>query len=66
MRLSQRQRNAFAPGQFAGPGRSFPINDAYHARLAIAMAKRSENAGNISASTAASIQAKARAKLRDR
>lgn len=50
--------------QFAGPGKSFPINDRAHARLAIPMATRSMRAGNISASTAASIKSKARAKLR--
>lgn len=47
----------------AGPGGSFPINNDKHARLAISGATRSENAGNISAATAASIKAKARAKL---
>lgn len=50
--------------QFAGPGRSFPVNDANHARLAISGATRSERAGNISASQAEAIKAKARAKLR--
>jgi hypothetical protein len=48
---------------FAGGGTSFPINDAKHARLAIGGATRSERAGNISASKAASIKAKARRKL---
>jgi hypothetical protein len=51
---------------FAGPGRSFPINDANHARLAIGGATRSERAGNISASEAESIKAKARGKLYQR
>ncbi len=51
------------PGEKAGPDGSFPIGDAKHARLAIGGATRSERAGNISASTAASIKAKARAKL---
>jgi hypothetical protein len=48
---------------FAGPGKSFPINDPTHARLAISGATRAQNAGNISAGTAAGIKAKARAKL---
>jgi hypothetical protein len=51
---------------FAGPGRSFPINDANHARLAIGGATRSERAGNISASEAERIKAKARGKLYQR
>ena len=51
------------PGEKAGPNGSFPIGDDKHARLAIGGATRSYNAGNISASTEASIKAKARAKL---
>lgn len=51
------------PGEKAGPNGSFPIGDAKHARLAIGGATRSFNAGHISASTEASIKAKARAKL---
>ena len=50
-------------GEKAGPNGSFPIGDAKHARLAIGAATRSEHAGHISASTAASIKSKARAKL---
>lgn len=51
------------PGEKAGPNGSFPIGDSKHARLAIGGATRSYNAGNISASTEASIKFKARAKL---
>ena len=51
------------PGKKAGPNGSFPIGDKKHARLAISGATRSERAGNISASTAASIKAKARKAL---
>lgn len=51
------------PGPKAGPNGSFPIGDPTHARQAIGGATRSERAGNISASTAASIKSKARAKL---
>jgi hypothetical protein len=51
------------PGEKAGPHGSFPIGDKKHARLAIGGATRSMHAGNISASTAAKIKAKARAKL---
>ena len=40
-----------------------PINDPTHARMAISGATRSERAGNISASEAARIKAKARKKL---
>lgn len=62
-RLSAGRRARMPKSSFAGPGRSFPINDATHARLAISGATRALNAGNISSSTAASIKAKARDKL---
>jgi hypothetical protein len=62
-RLTTPQRNAFAPSRFAGPGRSFPIEDKTHARLAIGGATRSEHAGNITPAEEAAIKARARAKL---
>ena len=61
--LSTRARKKLLASTFAGPGRSFPVNDATHARMAISGATRSERAGNISAGTAERIKAKARAKL---
>jgi len=62
-RLSLAKRSRMPASKFAGPGKSFPINDPTHARLAISGATRSENAGNISASMASSIKAAARDKL---
>lgn len=62
--LSAGKRKKMPKSEFAGPGRSFPVNDKNHARLAISGATRSERAGNISASEAAKIKAKARAKLK--
>lgn len=62
-RMSTRKRKSLPKGDFAGPGRSFPINDRSHASAAISGASRSLHAGNISASTARRIQSKARAKL---
>jgi len=62
-KLTAGQRNAMPDSEFAGPGKSFPVNDKAHARLAISGATRSERAGNISPSTEASIKAKARARL---
>jgi len=64
-KLTVEKRKMMAKALFAGPGRSFPINDDNHARLAISGATRSERAGNISPSEEASIKAKARAKLND-
>jgi len=63
-KLSQIARGKLSNSQFAGPNRSFPVNDPTHARLAISGATRAQNAGNISAGQAAAIKAKARAKLR--
>jgi hypothetical protein len=62
-RLTAKQRNDLPAAQFAGPGRTFPIPDESHAIAAERLVGRSQKAGNISASTAASIKAKAKAKL---
>lgn len=62
-KLNAAKRKTMPKKDFAGPGRSFPVNDANHARLAIGGATRSERAGNISASEEAGIKAKARKKL---
>jgi hypothetical protein len=59
-KLTTTARKALPDSDFLGPGRSFPANDATHARQAISGATRSANAGNISESTAASIKSKAR------
>jgi hypothetical protein len=62
-KLSTKKRKSMPKSEFAGPGKSFPVNDKTHARLAISGATRSERAGNISAATAAKIKARARRKL---
>ncbi len=64
--LTKRERDKLKPKQFAGPDRSFPIEDRDHAEKAIQLAPRSYNAGNISKSTESRIVAKARAALHDR
>jgi hypothetical protein len=64
--LSAADRKAMPAKDFAGPGRSFPVGDATHARMAISGATRSERAGNISSSEEDAIKAKARAKLGDK
>lgn len=63
-KLSTEERAKLPEDKFLGPGRTFPANDASHAKAAVSGATRSENAGNISASTASSIKAKARKILR--
>lgn len=62
-KLSRGARKSMPKGDFAGPNRSFPIENKTHARMAISGATRSERAGNISSSTEASIKSQARAKL---
>lgn len=62
-RMSTTKRNSLRKSQFAGPGRSFPINDRAHAEAAIRLAPRSEHAGNISRSTERKIVARAKRKL---
>lgn len=68
MKLTMAKRNKMPAKDFAGGGpkgkKGFPMPDAKHARLAISGATRSMRAGNISASKAASIKAKARARLK--
>lgn len=62
--LTRKKRKKMPASEFANGKGSFPINDKTHARLAISGATRSERAGNISASTAAKIKAKANRKLK--
>jgi hypothetical protein len=63
MKLYSADRKRMPKSSFAGPGKSFPVSDPTHARLAIGGATRSFNAGNIGKSTEDSIKAKARGKL---
>lgn len=63
--LTAAKRRKMPAKSFAGPGKSFPVNDKTHARLAIGGATRAERAGNISEAQEAKIKATARAKLGD-
>lgn len=56
-RLSAKQRKALPAKDFAGPGRSFPINDKNHAKAALSMAH------NAPPSAQGKIKAMAKAKL---
>jgi len=62
-KLTAADRKSMPKSEFAGPGKSFPIGDDTHARMAVSGATRSYNAGNISKSIEQKIKAKARAKL---
>ena len=62
-KLSSGQRKAMPKAEFAGPGKSYPVNDANHARNALARASQMEKAGKLSPSAASKIRAKAHKKL---
>lgn len=62
-KLTTKQRSKMPPKEFAGPGKSFPIENKSHARNAISGAARSEKAGNISKGEEKRIVSKAEKKL---
>lgn len=62
-KLSAEDRKKLPAKTFAGPGRSFPIPDASHARAALSGATRALHAGNITAAMAARIRSRANRKL---
>ena len=57
-RLSTTQRKAMPQGEYALPGKRFPINDDKHARAAIMLSNKGTTPGE-----AATVRAKAQAKL---
>ena len=57
--LSSGMRKALPASEFAGPDRSYPVPDASHAANAKARATQAVNAGRMSSSTKATIDAKA-------
>lgn len=62
-KLTAADRDALPDSDFAGPGRSYPVNDAIHAEKALQLAPRGVAAGNITKAQQAAIQAKARSRL---
>ena len=61
-KLTTAGRKAIAISQFALPGRRFPIEDAAHARNALARAAQGLKAGTLSAAEAATIRRKVHAR----
>ena len=57
--LTTKSRKAIPDSKFAGPDRSYPIEDEGHAVAAKGRATQAVKAGRMSASTAAKIKAKA-------
>ena len=57
--LNAKRRNALPAGDFAGPNRSYPVNDRSHAANAKARASQAVKAGRMSSGQKAKIDAKA-------
>ena len=62
-KLTAKARSKIPSSQFAGPGRSFPIENKAHAVAAERLVGRAEKAGSITLAQAVKIKARARAKL---
>lgn len=58
-KLTTKQRKKLPKSEFAGPDRSFPVPDKSHAANAKARASQAVNAGRMSKSEEAKIDAKA-------
>lgn len=58
-KLTSKGRKALPDSAFAGPGRSYPVQDKSHAANAKARATQMVKAGKLAPSTAAKIKAKA-------
>ncbi len=58
-KLTTKKRNALPKGDFAGPDRSYPVNDKAHAANAKARATQMAKKGKLSPSAKAKIDAKA-------
>ena len=58
--MSAADRKRLPAADFAGPGRSFPVNDKSHARAALSMLGRAKG---LSAAQKAKVRARANAKL---
>jgi len=58
-KLTTKARNSLPKSDFAGPDRSYPVNDKNHARNAKARASEMENKGKLSKSAESKIDAKA-------
>jgi hypothetical protein len=63
-KLMAKARKKIPASKFAGPDRSFPVENASHARNALARVSQAENAGRMSKSAADKIRAKARTVLK--
>lgn len=63
-KLTTKQRKAMPPSEFAGPNRSYPVNDRGHAIAAKSRASQAEAKGLFSKNMENKIDAKANKKLK--
>lgn len=64
MKLTKQARAEIAPGKFAGPHHSFPVENKNHAKAALLDVGKSERAGNISSHEAAVVRSAAHRELK--
>ena len=62
-KLTDKQRNKMPASEFAGPDKSYPVNDRSHAANAKARAEQQYEKGNLSKAERDKIDAKANKKL---
>ncbi len=62
-KLTTNQRNNLPASAFAGPGRTYPVNDRAHAANAKARAVQQGNAGNLAPAEVAKVITAANRKL---
>ena len=62
-KLTAAQRKKLPAKSFAGPGRSFPVEDKAHAQAALRLVGRAVKAGHITQDQADKIKSMARARL---
>ena len=64
-KLTSAARKKLPSKDFAGPGRSFPVNDKAHATAALRLVGRAVKAGHITPAQADAIKAMAKNKLKN-
>ncbi len=62
-KLTAKARNRLPDSAFAGPGRSYPVEDKNHARAALSRVSEAVHKGRMSEAQAARIRARANRKL---
>ena len=63
-KLTSKARRAIPTSKFAGPGRSFPVENKAHARAALQDSPKAVKSGKITTAEKGKIDARARAILR--